>query len=99
MIRRPPRSTLFPYTTLFRSVVIHSKTITCLHCAGSVRASKELRRPPGTRQPNMRAARPKALPVIANQQMKKGHIKLKHLVIRPILYVHTVERRRDAAPD
>src|SRR3712207_4445460 len=23
MIRRPPRSTLFPYTTLFRSVVLH----------------------------------------------------------------------------
>src|SRR3712207_6873267 len=23
MIRRPPRSTLFPYTTLFRSFVIH----------------------------------------------------------------------------
>src|SRR3712207_7315017 len=23
MIRRPPRSTLFPYTTLFRSVVTH----------------------------------------------------------------------------
>src|SRR5258708_21197910 len=23
MIRRPPRSTLFPYTTLFRSVVAH----------------------------------------------------------------------------
>src|ERR1035441_7750168 len=23
MIRRPPRSTLFPYTTLFRSVVVH----------------------------------------------------------------------------
>src|SRR3712207_7925439 len=23
MIRRPPRSTLFPYTTLFRSVVCH----------------------------------------------------------------------------
>src|SRR3712207_8611551 len=23
MIRRPPRSTLFPYTTLFRSAVIH----------------------------------------------------------------------------
>src|SRR2546430_3376567 len=26
MIRRPPRSTLFPYTTLFRSVHGHSKT-------------------------------------------------------------------------
>src|SRR2546422_8603241 len=34
MIRRPPRSTLFPYTTLFRS---HSRTRDCeLHgdCAG-----------------------------------------------------------------
>src|SRR3712207_9042587 len=26
MIRRPPRSTLFPYTTLFRSEVEHRKT-------------------------------------------------------------------------
>src|SRR2546427_9052620 len=25
MIRRPPRSTLFPYTTLFRSVVVHHR--------------------------------------------------------------------------
>src|SRR5687768_18107820 len=25
MIRRPPRSTLFPYTTLFRSTVAHSR--------------------------------------------------------------------------
>src|SRR3712207_7665402 len=27
MIRRPPRSTLFPYTTLFRSVVITTYTL------------------------------------------------------------------------
>src|SRR5258708_19337635 len=27
MIRRPPRSTLFPYTTLFRSVLDHGQTI------------------------------------------------------------------------
>src|SRR5256885_9029890 len=26
MIRRPPRSTLFPYTTLFRSVTLHEDT-------------------------------------------------------------------------
>src|SRR5260370_8985292 len=26
MIRRPPRSTLFPYTTLFRSVVVPART-------------------------------------------------------------------------
>src|SRR2546430_10360607 len=25
MIRRPPRSTLFPYTTLFRSIHVHRK--------------------------------------------------------------------------
>src|SRR2546426_3619632 len=25
MIRRPPRSTLFPYTTLFRSRLVHSR--------------------------------------------------------------------------
>src|SRR3712207_6959270 len=28
MIRRPPRSTLFPYTTLFRSVAEKEKTMT-----------------------------------------------------------------------
>src|SRR5256885_12698176 len=27
MIRRPPRSTLFPYTTLFRSVLLHDDAI------------------------------------------------------------------------
>src|SRR5689334_23780657 len=27
MIRRPPRSTLFPYTTLFRSLVTHNNTV------------------------------------------------------------------------
>src|SRR5256885_12221745 len=27
MIRRPPRSTLFPYTTLFRSVVLHLRRV------------------------------------------------------------------------
>src|SRR3989449_10392219 len=31
MIRRPPRSTLFPYTTLFRSVNIVSKTLEQVH--------------------------------------------------------------------
>src|SRR3989442_9044099 len=28
MIRRPPRSTLFPYTTLFRSVILRQGNIT-----------------------------------------------------------------------
>src|SRR2546426_7800015 len=30
MIRRPPRSTLFPYTTLFRSIPAAPRTVTAL---------------------------------------------------------------------
>src|SRR5947209_17090840 len=30
MIRRPPRSTLFPYTTLFRSVSVHPRPISAI---------------------------------------------------------------------
>src|SRR3712207_7884121 len=30
MIRRPPRSTLFPYTTLFRSVILDNVTLSFL---------------------------------------------------------------------
>src|SRR2546429_7188498 len=32
MIRRPPRSTLFPYTTLFRSLIL---PLSLCHCRGS----------------------------------------------------------------
>src|SRR3712207_7828453 len=39
MIRRPPRSTLFPYTTLFRSPIAH-----CVLCAFNDRAHVFLRR-------------------------------------------------------
>src|SRR3712207_7279839 len=35
MIRRPPRSTLFPYTTLFRSVLFWQKCIAVLTSAGN----------------------------------------------------------------
>src|SRR3712207_8777296 len=40
MIRRPPRSTLFPYTTLFRSFLIHR----ALLFKGFRQPSEELRR-------------------------------------------------------
>src|SRR3712207_7562442 len=41
MIRRPPRSTLFPYTTLFRS------------CPGRAATARVCRRPPHERAPDM----------------------------------------------
>src|SRR3712207_6911182 len=39
MIRRPPRSTLFPYTTLFRSVVAHRQ-----EAGGNTEGGRELGR-------------------------------------------------------
>src|SRR2546422_4444337 len=48
MIRRPPRSTLFPYTTLFRS---HSRE------AAAARARGLLQGRPGKELPEPRAAR------------------------------------------
>src|SRR5690349_22882528 len=35
MIRRPPRSTLFPYTTLFRSLLMFGRTTQALASLGS----------------------------------------------------------------
>src|SRR2546422_10009179 len=53
MIRRPPRSTLFPYTTLFRS---HGGVSVLL---GDCRWLQRLRRPPGQprRHPRCRLSR------------------------------------------
>src|SRR2546430_13692506 len=45
MIRRPPRSTLFPYTTLFRSTIRHCGQTwprACTHCAFRDRKSTRL---------------------------------------------------------
>src|SRR2546430_16725230 len=46
MIRRPPRSTLFPYTTLFRSSGFVSLTLTPMLCSRFVRGHQ------GRTQPN-----------------------------------------------
>src|SRR3712207_8759813 len=54
MIRRPPRSTLFPYTTLFRSVLGQQvlsicepglpSLVVCLECGVTAQAVEELER-------------------------------------------------------
>src|SRR3712207_8815078 len=46
MIRRPPRSTLFPYTTLFRSLVAHRVAVAVVHLLEVIdvdRGQRELR--------------------------------------------------------
>src|SRR2546422_4330524 len=51
MIRRPPRSTLFPYTTLFRSfaAVVDRSSTSVLIAAGSPRPQKAARDRKSTR--------------------------------------------------
>src|SRR2546427_4852988 len=45
MIRRPPRSTLFPYTTLFRSVLPPAPLARELECLDPIVHLGEIRRP------------------------------------------------------
>src|SRR3712207_7564190 len=56
MIRRPPRSTLFPYTTLFRSAAAHAVPAADHGAAGPVRrAAADQRRAGGEGPPAVRA--------------------------------------------
>src|SRR2546425_8927756 len=59
MIRRPPRSTLFPYTTLFRSIS-SNVPLTALR-------SRPLCRAPGRRLP---APRPQARGLVARDRLR-----------------------------
>src|SRR3712207_8493127 len=60
MIRRPPRSTLFPYTTLFRSLVSQALPITpdVSLCPGSPRTPSEGAPPPCRRFPRLPCSPP-----------------------------------------
>src|SRR2546429_5867591 len=51
MIRRPPRSTLFPYTTLFRSEELHLRPVPDLGGAGPVHPDGDRARPPRGHRP------------------------------------------------
>src|SRR5256885_12375944 len=44
MIRRPPRSTLFPYTTLFRSLLEHRSDFGRWFCVGMLEHEPRIRR-------------------------------------------------------
>src|SRR5256885_4828233 len=61
MIRRPPRSTLFPYTTLFRSVKGNVKTQVLVvkegaHWEGGVTMTRDASRPAQAPQPAQKSS-------------------------------------------
>src|SRR5436309_8340946 len=69
MIRRPPRSTLFPYTTLFRSSVRYSRGA-CLSCAQKKRRA----------QTRVAAADFHALPDRKSTRLNSSHVKISYAV-------------------
>src|SRR2546426_6950782 len=70
MIRRPPRSTLFPYTTLFRSLLSR-------HRQGQ--ESAVLRGEPDARQQPARS--PEGVSIRGDQDRKSTRLNSSHLVI------------------
>src|SRR5258707_8942026 len=64
MIRRPPRSTLFPYTTLFRSVLDHEHLVASFGHAGEAEHFDRRRRAGG---------RNRLAPVVLEQARSEEH--------------------------
>src|SRR2546427_2149955 len=66
MIRRPPRSTLFPYTTLFRSKVSPAAVITA-YAACDERFVPLVQRASSVREPDAASRNEKAAPSVASR--------------------------------
>src|SRR5437016_2517555 len=79
MIRRPPRSTLFPYTTLFRSCTPARSPGLCK--AVSAAGSRLLRSSRDSRQ----AARPQSIPT----EIPAAHMPLRAAVAEPCVRIRT----------
>src|SRR2546426_3211305 len=85
MIRRPPRSTLFPYTTLFRSVVAKPDDLRLIEARKphqhAVEARECLVAVPRDRPPPMDARRiePRPAPLVLDR--KSTRLNSSHLVI------------------
>src|SRR5690554_7051037 len=88
MIRRPPRSTLFPYTTLFRSQSFKPEQLLPLHAM----SQKLLIRPVNTllvftgRRPGRLHARPGLTRLVARSEEHTSELQSRpHLVCRLLL--------------
>src|SRR2546426_4308107 len=88
MIRRPPRSTLFPYTTLFRS----------LRTCGGVVGGRLYERLVGRRPPRGRSDHPSRPRARANRggDRKSTRLNSSHLVISYAVFCLKKKKRRRA---
>src|SRR5256885_5570936 len=87
MIRRPPRSTLFPYTTLFRSVLVRAadrQADGVARPSSAERRARQLAAPLPERRrrkaPLEPVVRP-AIPEVAEEDRKSTRLNSSHLVI------------------
>src|SRR3712207_8724306 len=80
MIRRPPRSTLFPYTTLFRSLVRQHGAV---ERAGQVRAAPQ---DPETHVPGRPGAQPRGVQLAPRSEEHTSELQSRqYLVCRLLL--------------
>src|SRR3712207_7289623 len=86
MIRRPPRSTLFPYTTLFRSAA--SSRVNCSSIASTIRSCSE-RGANGTTidliSPRLRRGRPTPCTIVRSEEHTSELQSRQYLVCRLLL--------------
>src|SRR2546430_12132415 len=92
MIRRPPRSTLFPYTTLFRSVEFKNDEPLRLECSAFLQAIRT-RKQPLTDGPDRKSTRLNS----SHSQISYAVFCLKKKKSPPLLVgVHDIPRCIDA---
>src|SRR3712207_8409364 len=72
MIRRPPRSTLFPYTTLFRSVVVRAGELEQALALDDRGAPQQVAAVPGRLLPPVQIAQERDA-VVADEVLRRRH--------------------------
>src|SRR2546426_5325617 len=87
MIRRPPRSTLFPYTTLFRSAVRPRPAVVGAGAAGAVERQGRLHL--------RRVDRPAAAAVPQRADRKSTRLNSSHLVISYAVFCLKKKKKRN----
>src|SRR2546426_11415658 len=91
MIRRPPRSTLFPYTTLFRSYLVR-ELADILFGEGAQFGADYIGRKPGTEQASIHGGKPALVECFARAGLDSTRDNLPEPALEPFAY-RSEERR------